>query len=238
MVIVKGRQEVVKLNEPLFLHCHIFKNAGTSLIESFRRAFPGKAIELEPADPDDYLSENLIVEALAKNPELVFISSHRLKLPLPSFINNRKIIPIIFFRDPIDRLGSVYRFEKKDTRPTVYSALAKTSSMPEFFDTILGVGFDVIISDVHAEFCSIGSKYSLEDIKTYIKNKTLVGLVEDYHFSMTLIEKELKKYFPDKNLMIFEENVTRINRKITSNCTKTIDEIGFFFEQKNCDEKL
>lgn len=208
------------------MHCHIFKNAGTSLIESFRKAFQHNAIELEPEDPDDYLSEDLIAVALKKNPDLVFISSHRLKLPLPTNIGNRKIIPIIFFRDPIDRLGSVYRFEKKETRPTVYSALAKASSMPAFFETIMDVGFDVIVSNVHADFCSISSSSELEKVKKYLSKNALVGLVEDYHFSLALIEKKVKQYFPDKSLIPFQENVTRGKQALISNCRSTIDELG------------
>lgn len=51
------------MNKPLFIHCHIFKNAGTSLIEAFRHVFQEDAIELEPADPDEYLSPADIEEA-------------------------------------------------------------------------------------------------------------------------------------------------------------------------------
>lgn len=215
------------MSDPVFVHCHIFKNAGTSVIESFRHAFHEKAIELEPADPDDYLSEELITDTLVNNPDVIFISSHRVRLPLPPVLNNRKIIPIIFFRDPIDRLGSVYRFEQKEARATVYAALAKAASMPAFFDTILDVGFDVIVSNVHAGFCSVSAVYTLEDAKKYLKNHALIGLVEDYHFSMALIEQEVKKYYPEISLSMFKENVTRSERDVLSNCTRTIEEIGF-----------
>lgn len=214
------------MNKPLFIHCHIFKNAGTSLIEAFRHAFQEDAIELEPADPDEYLSYADIEEALVNNPQLVFISSHRIKLPLPLFIGNRKIIPIIFFRDPMARLSSVYRFERKEIRPTVYSALAKISSMSIFFNTIIEVGFDVIVSNVHADFCSLSSTYNLNEFQEYLKDHTLVGLVEDSNFSMALIENEMKRYYPEKSLPLFNENVTCNNRDIIANCQKILEEMG------------
>lgn len=234
--LIQGKRQInseaLNLNQPLFIHCHIFKNAGTSLIESFRKAFQGNAIELEPDDPDSFLSFMQINHALDRNPDLIFISSHRVKLPLPRHINGRKIIPIIFFRDPIDRLGSVYRFEKKDARPTVYSALAKNSPMPVFFNTILGAGFDVIVSNVHADFCSISSDYNLDMAKKYLQNHVLMGLVEDSYFSMALIEKEVKKYYPEILLPVFKENVTRKESNVVSNVTKTIYEMGVGLAKK------
>lgn len=77
-----------------------------------------------------------------------------------------------------------------------------------------------------------GLKYSFEDIKNYIKENALIGLVEDYHFSMALIEKEIKKHFPNNNLMAYEENVTRNSRELISNCRKTIDELGICLSKK------
>ncbi len=219
------------MNSPIFVHCHIFKNAGTSLIEAFKKCFLANAVELEPVDPDDYITSSDIEKCIATNPDVAFISSHRVTLPLPKTIKGRKVIPIVFIRDPMDRFGSVYRFEKNETRSTVYSALAKTASMRGFFEAISCIGsyqagFNTIIRDVQYQFCGGVNRRDINDTINYLLKDTLLGLVEDYNFSLFLVEATVKKYYPNSNLPVFEENTTKSNSDILTGCRKTLLALG------------
>jgi hypothetical protein len=219
------------MNSPIFVHCHIFKNAGTSLIEAFKKCFLANAVELEPVDPDDYITSSDIEKCIATNPDVAFISSHRVTLPLPKTIKGRKIIPIVFIRDPMDRFGSVYRFERNETRSTVYSALAKSASMRGFFEAISCIGhyhsgFNTIIHDVQFQFCGGVNQRDINSTVNYLLKDALIGLVEDYNFSLFLIEATVKKYYPDSDLPVFEENTTKSNSDIFAGCKKTLLALG------------
>jgi Wzt C-terminal domain/Sulfotransferase family len=227
--------------KPIFVHCHIFKNAGTSLIESFKHAFPGKCVEIEPHDKDDFISTERLKSCIADHPDLVFVSSHRIKLPLPKIVLGRVVIPIIFLRDPIDRLGSVYRFEKKQMLGSVYSSLAKMTDIKGFLSTIMDVGYSTMIANVQAEFCGASNGLTYDQMLTYLRNQAFIGLVEDYDFSLAMLEKFIRRYYQDSNLAPFHENTTKTS--IIDAHRKLLNEIGYDFslhlvQTNNIDFKL
>lgn len=92
----------------IVVHYHLFKNAGTSLDWALRQALgdrfrtyerPG---EIPPAELGAFLAENPGVQA---------VSSHNAALP-PPVVPGARIVPVLFVRHPLDRVRSIYDYER------------------------------------------------------------------------------------------------------------------------------
>jgi hypothetical protein len=97
----------------VILHYHVFKNAGSTvssiLINNFGASQCG---DIEGKNSWDTLSDSDILRYAINNPGLKAISSHHARLPVPNH-SDFVFHPLIFLRHPIDRIGSVYSYERK-----------------------------------------------------------------------------------------------------------------------------
>ncbi len=141
------------MSVPIIIHIHIFKNAGSSIFATFRRNFGNRAVELEPDNEDLYLTPEEIEDYLKDHPDTVMVSSHRIRLPLPPTLAGRQVIPLVFIRDPLDRLASVYRFERSPRREGALSALARATDLVGFMEILLRSGLQGLLSNVQTQFC-------------------------------------------------------------------------------------
>jgi hypothetical protein len=107
----------------VILHYHLFKNAGTSVDELLEENFPGKCVAREFSEAGDNNS-GLIADWIKANPEAIAFSTHTGRGPVPS-VEGMKVYPIMFFRDPIERLLSAYRFERHQDADTLGARVAK-----------------------------------------------------------------------------------------------------------------
>src|SRR5208282_4106023 len=96
--------------QPLLVHYHIYKNAGTSVDKNLSDSF-GENWKICEGSSENFRFSNGDIEAFAKaNPGVCAISSHRAP-PSPSL---RRSFPILFLRHPIERARSVYYFARRD----------------------------------------------------------------------------------------------------------------------------
>jgi len=107
-------QQMMPPDRVVILHYHIFKNAGSTLDSILVQTFGSQVMGLEGKAPWETLEAAHVSELLRKKPTLKVITSHQLRLPLPE-VPNRIFLPIIFLRHPIDRVGSVYSFERNSS---------------------------------------------------------------------------------------------------------------------------
>ncbi|HEY0196942.1 MAG TPA: hypothetical protein VGC19_00185 [Rhodanobacter sp.] len=96
----------------ILLHCHIFKNSGTAVDVLLQRAFEDQWDSLETKVPRHAVPGQEFVAFAHANPHLRAISSHGAQLPVPR-ADGISFHPILFLRHPIDRVGSVYAFERR-----------------------------------------------------------------------------------------------------------------------------
>ncbi|MGO4808077.1 hypothetical protein AB4156_00575 [Cupriavidus sp. 2MCAB6] len=96
----------------VIVHYHIFKNAGTTVDAMLHAAFPETNGAVEGKYPWDTLTSQELLDYILANPKLDVVSSHQARLPLPEHPGLR-IHPIVFLRHPIDRVESVYHFERR-----------------------------------------------------------------------------------------------------------------------------
>jgi len=199
----------------VILHYHLFKNAGTSLDAALKENFSeenGEWVTKEfPGQPVKNREE--LKQWIIDNPQAKCFSSHTALFPVPN-IEGVKIIPVIFYRHPIDRMASAYSFERKQGGNGVGPVLARNTTLAGYIETRLSLGADRQCRDFHAHrFATMfGEKQGDEATraKMAIESLPFVGLVEKYSESLERLEQLLEgEGFEGIKLKPVEKNVSR-----------------------------
>ncbi|WP_299694811.1 hypothetical protein [uncultured Tateyamaria sp.] len=111
------------MNRSVVLHYHLFKNAGTSL-DQMLKAHLGDAWVTAEFSMAGENNSDLVAEWIADTPDALAFSSHTMVGPLPE-VEGVEIIPVILLRNPLARIASAYRFERKQEADTWGAELAK-----------------------------------------------------------------------------------------------------------------
>jgi len=167
----------------ILIHCHIFKNAGTTFDWSLQRTFGQAFIDHRDDEPmrtgaaylGPYLQEQ-------RQGQLKALSSHHVRFPLPE-LENIKLIPLVLLRNPIDRAGSVYSFERQQKSNSPGAINAKKLTFPEYIDWRMEPQANGVLRN--AQVRSTGPTQEINIIKAQdyatalarIKNYFLFGLV-------------------------------------------------------------
>ena len=93
----------------ILLHYHLFKNAGTSVDRLLSESFGDKWRNYDKDNPGAKISGAEIQAYIEAHPELAALSSHQIVPPVPA--GDFSVFPIVFLRDPIDRITSAWLFE-------------------------------------------------------------------------------------------------------------------------------
>ena len=196
---------------PVILHCHIFKNAGTTLDWSLQRQFGAGFLDHRD---DDAMRQgaSFLGPYIRNHPELRAISSHHVQFPLPA-AEGVELLPILGLRHPIDRARSVYEFEKRQEADTPGAIAAKKLSFPEYVRWRMQPDVSPTIRNFHCSYCTskyvgeIGELDYLESLALLTRIPLLV-IVERYDESMLLLEHRLESWFPGIDLSYVRQNVT------------------------------
>lgn len=223
---------------PVIVHFHLFKNAGTSVDTILERNFGERWIEIEgpnnrKLDPED------LIAFIRDNPQYEAISSHTAVVSVPEY-EDVEIIPIFFYRHPIDRIRSAYDFERKQDAQTPGSIKAKEGDFKYYMDWRLTTPNPWQVSEFHA--------FRLKDFHTFTPNKQLqlfesraraalealpvVGLVETFDDSMLQFQALIQNHFPDFKAMNVHANVTAEKHNVEANVAKFAERIGGDIYQK------
>lgn len=198
----------------IILHSHIFKNAGTTfdyvLQKNFKNGFidhredediiQGKAQYL-----NTYLSNNMHVQAF---------SSHSVHFH-PEDTQELKFHQIYFVRHPIERVMSVYNFEKKQgSTVSLGGKMANTLNFNDYVKWRMQEEIPATIRNIHTIFLS-GMGPATHDIdrmfeaaKQYVDGSALIGVVDRFDDSMKVFKKELSQDFSTIDLTYQKKNVT------------------------------
>ncbi len=200
----------------IITHGHIFKNAGTTFDSALERAF-GKDF-CDHRDDKSMLQgrANYLTQFILDNPDMKALSSHHLCNPLP-VSETFQCIPVYFVRNPIERVLSVYNFERKQKRGSKGAEMASRSTLEEYVRWRMTPEAPKVIFDYQTSYigktvnlqpgdkvCSEIFKRALDIIASEI---ALVGVVERFDDSFQCISKKLLKYFPDYEFTYKKKNV-------------------------------
>ena len=192
------------LPRAVLLHAHIFKNAGSTFDWSLQRCFGDDFV--------DHRDDNAMREGatylgpyILDRPRLRALSSHWITFPLPQ-IDVIDIRLAMFFRHPLERIRSVYTFERQ--QQGVNNPGTEHARKLGFVDYVrwrLQPDVGPVIRNFHTRYCS--DRYAAKDIDEMydsaiatIESTPLLGLVHRYDESVVLFEYHLQDVFPDIDL--------------------------------------
>jgi len=217
----------------IIFHYHLFKNAGTSLDATFKENFSeadGEWVSKEFAGQPALIRKKM-KQWIVDNPQSKCFSSHTAILPPPQ-IEGVKVIPVIFFRNPIDRIASAYSFEKKQGGDDFGAILARNTTLAGYIETRLALRHERQCRNFHAQrFASMfGEKQGDESTRAQMAVEKLpfVGVVEKYSESLVRLEELLESEgFEGVKLKSVEKNVSRdIKKSLDEKLAEIKDQLG------------
>ena len=207
----------------VIIHNHLFKNAGSSFDSALQKNFGSDFLD-HRQDQEMIQGEKYLGPFLRDHKNLKAVSSHFIKFPLPA-LEGAKLFPAIILRHPIDRVGSVYSFEKLQESDSLGARTAKKISFEEYIEWRLRPDVPITIRNFQTTRCldvseniksHISRKLNEGDFKKAldrIKNTNLLGVVDLYDESMVLFEEFLRPFYPSINLSYTRKNITRGRKK-------------------------
>jgi hypothetical protein len=202
------------MSRKIILHYHLFKNAGTSVDHSLKANFrghwhaqEGKASGWPSAEVTDYLLAHT---------EIKVLSSHTALLPVP-VIGDTNIYPVIFIRNPIDRVRSIYDFERKQTDVTEGSKMAKITDLCGFVEWRLQRKGDRSLRNfqTHRFAAAVPAAQTTQRLSEEerallaIDALPFIGIVEQYDRSLARLQDWLSPVFKGVELQPTKANVTQ-----------------------------
>jgi len=206
-----------EIKRVVIIHVHMFKNAGTTFDWSLNKNFGDSFIDHRD-DAEMRKGAKYLGPFLEKN-YINAISSHHIKLPLPDS-NKLTLLPVFILRNPIDRIGSVYAFEKKNKSNSLGAIMAKKMPFKDFVSWYMEMRNPASIRDFQTRYCTgnIGTNRPMNE-KDYqyslkqLHDTSLVGIVDLYDKSMVVFEQTLKSYFPSIDLSYIKQNINKRQQK-------------------------
>ena len=187
----------------LLLHAHMFKNAGSTFDHSLRRNF-GDGFTDHRDDDEMRRGAAYLGPYIEEHPGLRALSSHWVTFPLPA-LPDVVIHPVMLFRDPLERILSVYRFERRQEGDAPGVTRARRHGFRDYVAWRLEQGVGPVIRNFHTRYCSgdyhggdLDAMY-LRAINT-LDSTPLLGLVHRYEESMVLFEYLLEPFFGNLDL--------------------------------------
>lgn len=198
----------------ILLHCHIFKNGGTTIDSILSKNFGGGAFFRERSD-DQFLKSEEIIGLAAANEQLISLSSHKLALPAPEH-EDFLFVPLVVLREPLDRLGSIYAFYRRLGQAISHECLlAQRYSFQSFVSLLLDSGLDSSFANLQAQFFLGNYKLSPSPseitwpmIAANAHRVRCVGTLEAFDESLCRWQEYLADFFPNLDLAYVRQNVS------------------------------
>ena len=219
----------------VILHYHFFKNAGTSVDRILRENF-GDRWHTEEFPRTNIGNKDLVEAWICSKPKGVAFSSHTASGPIPE-IEGVRVVPIIFVRNPIERIISAYRFERHQAIDTWETQLARSTDLAGYVKSRLARPNDVQCRNFHARRLSMFSSRAGSQFDQAIEGLTeldrhgLVGIVERFDESMERLKRKLQPVLPEFNVFPVLENARREERKIDFD-----DDLKALLEESNAED--
>lgn len=202
-------------NRSILLHYHLFKNAGSSVDRLLRESFGEAWVNFDKELPGQKISAAEMQSFIESNPGIRAVSSHQIMPPVP--VGNFNVTPLVFLRDPIDRVKSAYLFEwQKQLNLT-----EPKGSLQEYIQEKLLPGKGTVIANFQVsrlsnqrydEIKPVPGVHDLDRLaaaQKFLRDLPFFGLVERFDESILLMSEVLAEKFPEVECKIYRENSSR-----------------------------
>lgn len=205
----------------IVVHSHIFKNAGSTIDWALKRNF-GDGFMDHRDDAEMRKGPAYLGPYLAEAPHILALSSHHIKPPLP-VVAGARLLAAMMFRHPIERVTSVYNFEKRQIPANTPGArFASTHTLGEYVEWRMRFDVPPTIRNFHvyrslplpADWRRSVTADELEHAQDFVRSVPLLGVVARFNESMVLFEEVLRQFYPDIDLSYTPQNVGQPPRSL------------------------
>jgi hypothetical protein len=236
----KFRRKTKPANQrTIIIHNHGFKNAGSTIDWALKKNF-GRGFIDHRDDENMKKGPAYLGPYLTRHSDITALSSHHVRLPLPT-LQNAKILMIMMFRHPIERVTSVYHYERKQKRAKTPGAkFARTHDLSEYVRWRLRSDVPGTIRNFH--FIKLkplplhrdtpADAGGLKTAQKILDTNAMTGFVDRFDESMVFFEQVLRPYFPDIDLSYRIQNV---NQKPEETIGQRIEQLKKEIGKKNFD---
>lgn len=214
----------------VLLHCHLFKNAGTTIDWALKRSFGWGFVDHRRDRAMIKGGKGYLEKYLALRGYIKAVSSHHMPFD-PGYESQRFVYwHIIMLRDPIARSASVYEYEKIQPPVTLGAKKTKELGMQGYFEWRMSVQSPVTIKNYFTRYLS-GTRNPKRRLQNHDLDKALeraaamnvlIGIVERFDESMVLFENELQNHINELNMEYIKQN---------QNISKPVDSLRYLREQ-------
>lgn len=196
----------------VILHYHLFKNAGTSVDVLLEQGFENQWVTREFPVADHVANVNQVAMWVLTKPDAMVFSSHTALMP-PPVLEGIEFFPVMFVRHPIDRIASVYSFERKQGGNTFGAVLARNTALAGYLETRLALPSDRQCRNFHAsrlsQFLPVADGPERMRAMGAMERLPFLGLVERFDVSVARMVQWLRPHFPSVREATVSANVSR-----------------------------
>jgi len=198
----------------VIIHNHVFKNAGSTIDWALRRNF-GDGFVDHRDDRSMQRGPDYLGPYLEQNPGIRALSTHHLRPPLPQ-LPGRLLMCLMMFRNPIERVTSVYRFERGQIdEDSLGARYAREHSLGEYVSWRMRFDVPPTIRNFHIYRSLPGplnwrralTGDELSVAKEFVASVPLLGFVDRFDESMILFEYALRPLIPGIDMSYRMQNV-------------------------------
>lgn len=186
------------MTRTVVLHYHLFKNAGTSLDQVLKENFGDRWVTAE--FPTNTADNSAAVAAWIRDiPQAVAFSTHTALGPVPR-IEGLNLITVMLLRDPLERVRSAYRFERRQQADTWGAQLAKAHDLRGYVTARLDRPGDRQCRNFQTDRLARlvpGPEPELQRALRGLEQLSVVGLVEDFDGTLRRLAAALTDSYPD-----------------------------------------
>ncbi len=230
----------ILLNSPKkIFHFHFYKNAGSSfdyiLRDNFINQWAEKEFDNLEKDSKD------VINWIKNSNELNCFSSHTAKLDIINLLE-LNIFPVLFVRHPIDRIASVYKYEKNRQSQNWEHVLAKNSSMREYIQARLAIEGDAQCRNFHIHRLAETFRFELskesifEKAARAVDQLPFIGVVEKFQDSLNILSSALERegHITLKLIEVRENSTSPGDKSLITRLQEIESELGKdFYEYLN-----
>ena len=195
----------------IIVHFHFFKNAGTS-VEFLLKTHFGDAFAIyEHGQPTETFPATVLTPYLQEHQQLQAISSHTICFPAPSH-RDWSVFPVVFLRHPLDRILSMYQYEKRQDSDNPGAQIARERGLAGYIEAALfETGSRSFRSYQAWMLARAGETAEDDDSLLRIATRTLnrlpvVGVVDEFDKSLERFNEWLSPYFRGLDLQPVHRN--------------------------------
>jgi hypothetical protein len=195
----------------IIVHFHFFKNAGTS-VEFLLKTHFGEGFAIyEHGLPTETFPGTVLMPYLAEHEQLQAISSHTICFPAPSH-PDWSVFPVVFLRHPLDRILSMYRYEKQQDSSNPGVQIARERGLAGYIEAALFETGSRSFRNYQAWMLA-GCRETAEDHDSLLRAATgalnrlpVVGVVDEFDKSLERFNEWLSPYFRGLDLQPVHRN--------------------------------